>query len=192
MPFNYKTTFSTPFFEIEEGINSNDLGAEPYYRVTGVDSVICCVMTLSGEFVMIKQYRPNIDEVTLELPAGGLLDNEKPVDAAKREFAEETSLTCDFIFLGDYRLMMNRTNIKEYIYFGMNPQAGDDTIQESNIEVHLIDRKKLAKLSFTGFYKQLAGLGVIQLASSYLELNILSDPIEEIYSKFKLRQNYEC
>ena len=55
MPFNYKTAFSTPFFEIEEGIDSNNLTSEPYYRMTGVDSVICCVMTLKGEFVMIKQ-----------------------------------------------------------------------------------------------------------------------------------------
>jgi ADP-ribose pyrophosphatase len=192
MPFNYKTAFSTPFFEIEEGIDSNNLTSEPYYRMTGVDSVICCVMTLKGEFVMIKQYRPNINEISLELPAGGLLDNEKPLDAAKREFAEETSLICDFISLGDHRLMMNRTNIKEHIYFGINPEKSNEMLQESGIEVHLIDRKKLSKLAITGFYKQLAGLGVIQLASSYLELNILSDPMEEIYNKFKLRQDYEC
>ena len=107
----YKTVFTTPFFDIEAGIESI-LGttAEPYYRMTGSDSVICCAMTVRGEFVMVKQYRPNIERFTLELPAGGISNDENPVDAARREFAEETSLKCEFVALGDFKLMMNRTN----------------------------------------------------------------------------------
>ena len=113
MSFNFKKTYSTPFFDIEEGLDPNYPDTQPYYRLTGFDSVICCAMTMKGEFVMVKQFRPNIDEYSLEFPAGGLLKNEKPIEAAKREFLEETSFSLDFIYLGDFRLMMNRTNIKE-------------------------------------------------------------------------------
>jgi len=188
----YKTVFTTPFFDIEAGIESI-LGttAEPYYRMTGSDSVICCAMTVRGEFVMIKQYRPNIERFTLELPAGGIANDENPVDAARREFAEETSLKCEFVALGDFKLMMNRTNIREHIFFGLNPSIDPCASQESGIEVVFVKRTELIEYSLAGGYKQLAGLGVIQLASNYLGLDILREPMDVIFEQFNMRVNYE-
>ncbi|MDC0427710.1 NUDIX hydrolase [Candidatus Pelagibacter sp.] len=191
MPFNFKTTFSTPFFDIEEGLDPKYPDTQPYYRLTSFDSVICCVMTMKGEFVMVRQFRPNINEYSLEFPAGGLLKNEKPIEAAKREFLEETSFSLDFIYLGDFKLMMNRTNIKEHIFFGLNPKNINQSIPEKGMEVHLVRRQDLSELSISGGYKQLAGLGIIQLASSYLGLNIMSESMEEILTKFKVKLNYE-
>ena len=191
MSFNFKKTYSTPFFDIEEGLDPNYPDTQPYYRLTGFDSVICCAMTMKGEFVMVKQFRPNINEYSLEFPAGGLLKNEKPIEAAKREFLEETSFSLDFIYLGDFRLMMNRTNIKEHIFFGLNPKNINQSIPEKGIKVHLVKRQDLTELSISGGYKQLAGLGIIQLASSCLGLNIISESMETILKKFKAKQNDE-
>jgi hypothetical protein len=191
MSFNFKKTYSTPFFDIEKGLDPNYPDTQPYYRLTGFDSVICCAMTMKGEFVMVKQFRPNIDEYSLEFPAGGLLKNEKPIEAAKREFLEETTFSLDFIYLGDYRLMMNRTNIKEHIFFGLNPKNINQSIPEKGIKVHLVKRQDLTELSISGGYKQLAGLGIIQLASTYLGLNIMSEPMETILKKFKAKHNDE-
>jgi len=191
MSFNFKKTYSTPFFDIEKGLDPNYPDSQPYYRLTGFDSVICCAMTMKGEFVMVKQFRPNIDEYSLEFPAGGLLKNEKPIEAAKREFLEETTFSLDFIYLGDYRLMMNRTNIKEHIFFGLNPKNINQSIPEKGIKVHLVKRQDLTELSISGGYKQLAGLGIIQLASTYLGLNIMSEPMETILKKFKAKHNDE-
>lgn len=188
----YKTVFTTPFFDIEASTESpSDATKEPYYRMTGSDSVICCAMTFSGEFVMIKQYRPNIELFTLELPAGGVSDGEDPVEAARREFAEETSLKCEFVALGDFKLMMNRTNIREHIFFGLNPTIDPCTSQEDGIEVVFVKRTDLIEYSIAGGYKQLAGLGVIQLASNYLGLDILREPMDVIFEQFKMRDNYE-
>ena len=191
MSFNFKTSYSTPFFDIEEGLDPNYPDTQPYYSLTGFDSVICCAMTMKGEFVMVKQFRPNIDEYSLEFPAGGLLKNEKPIEAAKREFLEETSFSLEFIYLGDFRLMMNRTNIKEHIFFGLNPKNINQSIPEKGIKVHLVKRQDLTELSISGGYKQLAGLGIIQLASSCLGLNIISESMETILKKFKAKQNDE-
>ena len=185
MSFNFKTTFSTPFFDIEEGTDPKYHDTQPYYRLTGLDSVICCIMTMKGEFVMVKQFRPNIGEYSLEFPAGGLLKNEKPIEAAKRELLEETSFCSDLIYLGDFRLMMNRTNIKEHIFFGIDPKNVNQSIVEKGIEVHLVKRQELSELTISGGYKQLAGLGIIQLVSNYLGLNIMSEPMEKILKRFK-------
>jgi 8-oxo-dGTP pyrophosphatase MutT (NUDIX family) len=43
--------------------------------------------------VMVHVYRPIIDDITLEIPAGGTQENEKPIEAAMREFKEETGIT---------------------------------------------------------------------------------------------------
>ena len=140
---------------------------------------------------MVKQFRPNINEYSLEFPAGGLLKNEKPIEAAKREFLEETSFSLDFIYLGDFRLMMNRTNIKEHLFFGVNPKNLNKAIPEKGIEVHLVNRQDLLKLSISGDYKQLAGLGIIQLVSNYLGLNIMSEPMNKVFNKFQVRKSHE-
>lgn len=42
--------------------------------------------------VMVRVKRPVLDDVTLELPAGGSDGSEAPADAAAREFAEETGI----------------------------------------------------------------------------------------------------
>tara|TARA_B100001057_G_C22602993_1_gene853544 strand:- start:33 stop:611 length:579 start_codon:yes stop_codon:yes gene_type:complete len=189
MSFDFKISYSTPFFNIEKGHDSQYPNNQPYYRLTGVDSVICCVMTMQEEFVMVRQFRPNIDEYSLEFPAGGLLKNEKPLEAAKRELMEETCLSSDFLYLGDYRLMMNRTNIKEHLFFGINPRNTNQLTPERGIEVCLVKRQDLSIMSSSGRYKQLAGLGIIHLASNYLGLNIMSKSMDQILEKFKLKQN---
>lgn len=43
--------------------------------------------------VMVRVYRPIIDDITLEIPAGGTQENETPIEAAMREFKEETGIT---------------------------------------------------------------------------------------------------
>jgi ADP-ribose pyrophosphatase len=42
--------------------------------------------------VMIRVYRPVIDDITLEIPVGGTQENETPVEVAMREFKEETGI----------------------------------------------------------------------------------------------------
>ena len=42
--------------------------------------------------LMVRVKRPVIVDNTLELPAGGAKKNEAPLDAAAREFAEETGI----------------------------------------------------------------------------------------------------
>ncbi len=47
-------------------------------------------VTHSGEIVLIRQYRPGLDQILWEIPAGLVDEGEKPLDAAKRELFEET------------------------------------------------------------------------------------------------------
>ena len=62
---------------------------------TGV--VVIVPVTAAGELVLISQYRPPVDAVVIELPAGLVNDEgaatlERDVDAARRELLEETGV----------------------------------------------------------------------------------------------------
>ncbi|MDD3186123.1 MAG: NUDIX hydrolase [Anaerostipes sp.] len=47
-------------------------------------------VTKEGKIILAKQYRNALDQMTLEIPAGGIEKGEKPYDCAVREVEEET------------------------------------------------------------------------------------------------------
>ncbi len=63
---------------------------EEYHVLEYPDWTCIVPTTRSGDLVMVEQYRYGIDEVTLELPGGAIGPDEPPIEAAKREFTEET------------------------------------------------------------------------------------------------------
>ena len=67
-------------------------GSELYHSLLVADYVSVIALDMYGRVPLVRQYRPAIESVTLELP-GGLLDaGERPECAAKRELLEETGL----------------------------------------------------------------------------------------------------
>src|SRR5689334_15288255 len=63
--------------------------------------VVCILaLTVTNQVVLAKQYRPGPEKVLLELPGGGANEDEEPLEAARREFLEETGYNGDFQFIG--------------------------------------------------------------------------------------------
>lgn len=65
-----------------------------YHVVVAVNGVAVIALTTDGELVMVEQYRHGVRELSLELP-GGILDDDTPEDAARRELQEETGYEVD-------------------------------------------------------------------------------------------------
>ena len=181
----FKPVFTTPFFSLEEAAAKGGSSNEPYYRLAGVDSVISCILDQEDRFVMVRQYRPNLEIDTLESPAGGVEAGEAPLAAMQREIFEESGLRCPLLPVGDsFRLMMNRTNIKDYLFFGMMPERTPGFTAEPVVEVRRIPRSKLLQMALRGEYLQLGALGLLQLVGGILNVDMWQSPYEVIEEAF--------
>jgi len=182
--------FTTRFFSLEEAVPIGVRPDEPYYRLSGVDSVISCVLDQEDQFLMVRQYRPNLEIYTLESPAGGVEVGESPLAAMQRELSEETGLRCPLLPVGDsFRLMMNRTNIKDYLFFGMLPEIIPGFTGEPGIEVHRVPRSELLQMALRGEYLQLGALGLLQLVGGILNVDMWRSKYEEIEEAFSKHPN---
>jgi hypothetical protein len=76
-------------------------GLKPWDRIvrttkkseTSPDAVAILAVLSTGDIVFVKQFRPAINAMTIELPAGLIDAGETPATAAVREFKEETGFT---------------------------------------------------------------------------------------------------
>ena len=175
MTISPRKILETPFFSVEE-INSQPAGDFPYYRLTGPDSAIALLFNDDAELLVVRQFRPSLEEMTVEFPAGAIEPGEEPVAAAKREILEETGHRSQVFQLGEYfHLMMNRTNIKDYLFCGIAEAQGPYQPEEGVLH-EWVSRDYFLSAAFDGGYRQLAGLGILQLASQQLGIDVLNAP----------------
>jgi 8-oxo-dGTP pyrophosphatase MutT (NUDIX family) len=106
-------------------------------------------ITEDGRMVLIRQYRPGLDEVLWEIPAGAVDANEEPLQAAKRELAEETGYEGDaWELLDTFSPNPGTHSNLSYSYLARNvraskPQQLDCT---EDIEVVLMDPERVRRM----------------------------------------------
>ena len=82
-----KAAFSTPWFELTA--KQTDLDPQPFYSIKQADYVAVIAVTEGGDYVFVRQYRPAVEDYTLELASGLVDDGSTPEAAAIRELEEE-------------------------------------------------------------------------------------------------------
>ena len=105
-----------------------------FYYIDSRDWVIVLARTVSGEFILVRQFRCGVDDLSWELPGGIIDKNEDPVVAALRELKEETGYVaqggsvigrcrpnpailsnfCHFVFVEDAILGVSGTDWDEH------------------------------------------------------------------------------
>jgi 8-oxo-dGTP pyrophosphatase MutT (NUDIX family) len=83
-----EVVFDTPWFQLVAKVPPG--WKSPHYSIRTEDYV-CVVARCPREgLVLVRQYRPAVSAVCLELPSGHVERGEAPEDAARRELLEET------------------------------------------------------------------------------------------------------
>ena len=162
-----QTVFSTEWFSIErerfDGLES--LEGKPFYRLKSPDGVMVLALTDAEEIILVKQFRPAFSQYSLELPSGFIDGSESPLQAASRELHEETGFACETLIpLGTGRIMLNRTDSRQFAFFGRGAVKDPDFYPREEIEIVLVDRERFRKLVVEGQFQQLAALALFVLA----------------------------
>ena len=101
--WNRRALYSTPWFTVQR----KDVRFPPparlehYYVIRPSDNVNIMAMTRDHRVLLVRQFRPAVEDFTLEFPSGHRDAHESPLAAAKRELYEETGhRTSKLDFLG--------------------------------------------------------------------------------------------
>lgn len=86
-----ETVFTCPWLSVHrETVRRPDGERSDYYLGDAGGDAIAVVAEHDGRLVLVSEYRPKLHQRILGCPAGGIEDDESPVDAARRELREET------------------------------------------------------------------------------------------------------
>ena len=85
-----ETVFQTPWFSVKAKYLAGSEEGAPYYALQTADYVTVVAVTADRHIILVRQYRPAIEDFSLELPSGTVDAGETPESAAVRELLEET------------------------------------------------------------------------------------------------------
>lgn len=86
-----QAVYSTPWFDLVA--KQTDLDPQPYYSIKQADYVCVIALTAEGDYVFVRQYRPAVEDYTLELASGLVDDDATPEETVMRELEEEAGYT---------------------------------------------------------------------------------------------------
>jgi ADP-ribose pyrophosphatase len=164
---NKQTVFRTEWFSIEQESfdHIESLKGKPYYRINSPDGVIILAMTETEEIILVKQFRPALNQYTLEFPSGSIDAPETPQEAAARELYEETGFVCSALnCLGRGRIMMNRHNSQLFAFYGTGAVKHLEVEDKEDIEVVLVTSDEFKALVLSGEFEQFAAIALLVLA----------------------------
>jgi ADP-ribose pyrophosphatase len=125
----------TPFFRLI-GKHLSDGGGDPYYALELPDYVSIVAQTTNGELVLVRQFRPAVEAVTLELPAGLVDPGDTPENTARRELKEETGfIAAEVLLVGCMKPDTGRLGNRMWVYFAPNVVRDASAAPESGMEV---------------------------------------------------------
>jgi ADP-ribose pyrophosphatase len=164
---NRITTEVSPWVDLVAREVEFSPGAEPqlYHSVATFDYVIVLAVTPDGRIPLVRQYRPAVEDFTLEFPAGIVDSGEDPAVTASRELLEETGLPTESIQL----LAVNKTDAgrlsnRVHSYFVQTGPQMSDFEPEAGLAVRLVTSSELVRLIREGEFDAQANLGTLLLA----------------------------
>ena len=160
-----ETVFSSLWFDLVAKKVKGE--HEPYYVVRTSDYVTIIAMTPANEVIFVKQFRPVLETVNLELPSGHVDKGETPESAARRELFEETGYQAGKLeLLGELCTDVGRIENRLWAFW-TNDILGvsqKNYLDSDSIQVRLVPFPEISELIQTGEFNHALDLSVLCLA----------------------------
>jgi 8-oxo-dGTP pyrophosphatase MutT (NUDIX family) len=140
---------------------------EVFYSIKPTDYVTILAQTKGGKLLIVKQYRPAVEDYIFELPGGHIEKGEKPDQAIIRELKEETNCKAEeVILLGELNPDTGRLENSLWAFFAKDVEVGQfpDPDKNGGIEVYLVSPEVLINMVNEGKFNHALDLSVIALA----------------------------
>lgn len=162
-----RTVDVSPWMKIIEREVEFTEGAKPevYHAVGQQDYIAILARTPEGLIPIVRQYRPAVEAMTWELPAGMVDPGEDAAETCRRELLEETALPARAVHaLGTYAACTARLSNRAHSFFvETGPRIADRAV-EAGIEVRLVTLPELADLIRAGTFTLQLHIGTLVLA----------------------------
>lgn len=156
----------SPWVRLVERTVSDGTNEAVYHSLAQDDYVSTVAVTPNDELVCVRQYRPAVDMITLELPGGLLGTGEDPLECAMRELAEETGLkpVAEVLPLGCYQPDTGRLENRIWFFFATALVPLPDWSAEPDVAHHLVPLAEIPVLIADGTFACALHIGGLGLA----------------------------
>lgn len=183
MFYHFESLFSSKYVDFQVAFSKDS--ADPYFRITGSDSVIVLLLDSADNFILVRQFRPPLNLFTTEFPAGSCAFNELPFQAAQREVFEEIGVIAPLISLAPpLGLLLDRTDMMHNLYFGMSPVYLPNYKPEPGLSTFLIPRLSFLQFVYSGQFIQLSALSLFPFINDKLGLDFFKSDYNSILRAF--------
>jgi hypothetical protein len=132
-----EVVFATPWFSLLARRRGETEAVQPYYCLQTPDFVSVVALDEQKRLILVKQFRPAIEQPALELPGGHVDEGQKPEDAARQELWEETGYRARSVeLLGCLRPDVGRLTNRLWCFWAdkavpdaaKHPEAGHEVV----------------------------------------------------------------
>ena len=139
---------------------------ETYYAIAQPDYVVVLAFTPDTRVLLVEQFRPAIERMSLELPAGLVDPNEDPQATAVRELLEETGYPARTIEpIGKGATCSSRISNTTHAFFIRTGERVSSFVEEPGVRVRTVSTRELGALVLSGEFSEQTHLGALALAS---------------------------
>lgn len=168
---NVQKDCSIPWYEQVKKtvILPGDSSEQIYYSIKPADYVAILAQVPDGRVILVRQFRPAVEDYAYELPSGHLEEGETPEQAIIRELKEETDCVArDVVLLGKNYPDTGRLENRQWAFYSNSVEIGTSPAPPDNngIEVCMVSAEELFKMINDGRFRHALDLCVIALSIS--------------------------
>ena len=142
-------------------------GVETFYSVRTHEYAAILAVTDDGRIPLVRQFRPAVEDWTLEFPSGHVDQGETPEEAMRRELLEETGCRArNLVDLGLFHVDSGRMATQQRAFFADGVQVvSTPSGEEQDFEVLFIRLDELATYVRNGSFRMAGHLGIAAAAA---------------------------